>query len=626
MRKLFVVRKTMVATLLLGALIASTSVQGETSKISSIKVEQDKGGSSSFIISKSGVMDIQDFTMENPPRLVLDFVGATHELTRTEFAGDGKIVTKVRTSQFSNEPDRVARVVFDLTRQAKYKIVEDGELVTVSFFTGGAAPAQQPNSKVRVMESSAAATMSVADPVVADPVTPTPKPTATPPTSAAVAYTEAPQESTSPAPAETPAEKPVSWTKTPQAASDAVKPAKPNYQPYAANTGLVKNETITIDVQDADVQTVLHSLSEFSGTNIISGPEVEGTVTAHLNNMPWRQAMEVILKAHGFDYREEYGVIRVSTIEKLTKEELELEAAARQKDELLPLETRIINVNFANAGEVADALKEMLSARGSMETESGANALIVTDISKNIDKIASMVTELDRKIRQVEIHAKLVDVDFEATREIGVRWELLNLSASGVSAVGDAIVDARLAKPTTSLRVGTVQSWGEVQAIIDMLEKENKADIISNPRIVTADNREASILVGKEIPLIVSDEAGNPITELTKIGIILRVTPHVNSDNTITLDLHPEVSDLAAQATVQGGVVIVLSEADTRVVVGDGETAVIGGLIQEVESKLENGVPLLKDIPILGGLFKLQSDTTKKRELVIFVTPRIIET
>ncbi|MEJ2719743.1 MAG: AMIN domain-containing protein [bacterium] len=625
MRKLFAVRKTMVATLLIGVLIASTAVQGETSKVSSLRVERDQSGSSSFIISKSGTMDLQDFTMEDPPRLVLDFVGATHELSTSEFEGDGDFVRKVRTSQFSDEPDLVTRIVFDLTKDADYKVVDQGELVTVRFFNKTST--EEPKNR-RVMESSAAA--GFADPL---PLDAAPKPQTAP--AAPVMFTEAPQESTAPD-AETTAsdepgattggDKPITWIKDAPAAAASAVPAQPSFQPYAANAGLIKNETITIDVQDADVQTVLHSLSEFSGTNIISGPEVEGKITAHLSNMPWRQAMEVILKSHGFGYREEYGVIRVSTIDKLTKEELELQAAERQKDELLPLETRIINVSFANADEMAEALGEMLSQRGSMETERGANALVVTDISKNIDKIAAMVADLDRKIRQVEIHAKLVDVDFDATREIGVRWDLLNLSASGVNAVGDAVVDARSASPTATLRVGTVQSWGQAQAVIDMLERENKADIISNPRIVTADNREASILVGKEIPLIVADEAGNPITELTKIGIILRVTPHVNSDRTITLDLHPEVSDLAAQATVQGGVVIVLSEADTRVVVGDGETAVIGGLIQEVESKLENGVPLLKDIPFLGGLFRLKSDTTKKRELVIFVTPRIIET
>jgi type II secretory pathway component GspD/PulD (secretin) len=260
-----------------------------------------------------------------------------------------------------------------------------------------------------------------------------------------------------------------------------------------------------------------------------------------------------------------------------------------------------------------------------MEVEKGNNALIVTDIQRVVDKIATMVADLDRKIKQVEIVAKLVDVDFEATREMGIRWDALNLNVSGVDAVGEAIVDARLSQTVGQFRVGTIQSWGQLQATIDLLEKEQKADIISNPRIVTADNREASILVGKEIPLIVSDEAGNPITELTKVGIVLRVTPHVNSDNTVTMDLHPEVSELSAQATVQGGVIISLSEADTRVVVTDGETAVIGGLVNEVESSLENGIPGLMNLPLIGGLFKQSSKTHKKRELIIFVTPRIIE-
>jgi type IV pilus assembly protein PilQ len=413
---------------------------------------------------------------------------------------------------------------------------------------------------------------------------------------------------------------------TPEPERPMLVPHAATLQTYSAGAGLVANRNITIDVQEADVQTVIRCFSEFSGTNIVAGPEVDGKVTAHLKDVPWRQAMDIILRSHGFGYREEYGMIRVSTLDKLTKEELEVQAAERKRDDLLPLETRIIPLSFAKASEMRDAMKDIISQRGSIQVQAGVNALIVNDIAKNVDKVAAMVTELDRKIRQVEIVAKLVDVDYDATREMGVRWDLLNLSSKNLNAVGDLALDARSAAPVGTFRVGTVQSWGEVQSIIDMLEKENKANIISNPRIVTAENREASIMVGKEIPLIVADEAGNPITELTKIGIILRVTPHVNLDNTITLDLHPEVSDLAAQATVQGGVVIVMSEADTRVVVGDGETAVIGGLISETVNRLESGVPILKNIPVFGGLFRLTSENKKKRELIIFVTPRIVNT
>jgi type IV pilus assembly protein PilQ len=198
----------------------------------------------------------------------------------------------------------------------------------------------------------------------------------------------------------------------------------------------------------------------------------------------------------------------------------------------------------------------------------------------------------------------------------------LNLQASNVA--GDITTGQNVLTPFAQLRVGTVQSWGDVNAIMQALEKDEKANIISNPRISTADNQEARIMVGKEIPLIVSDEAGNPITELKKIGVILRVTPHVNADGTITMDLHPELSDLAQQATVQGGVIITLQEADTRVVVRDGETAVIGGLISDVESSLRSGVPVLKDVPLLGPLFRYESKTRSKRELVIFVTPKVV--
>jgi len=160
---------------------------------------------------------------------------------------------------------------------------------------------------------------------------------------------------------------------------------------------------------------------------------------------------------------------------------------------------------------------------------------------------------------------------------------------------------------------------------VEALETSNKAHLISNPIITTTDNREASILVGQKIPLIVSDEAGNAITQLTTVGIQMNVTPHINQDNQITLDIHNEVSDLSSQATVQGGVIINTSEADTRVLVENGETAIIAGLIRQIDGKLNSGVPVLMDIPLLGGLFKHSTNTKVSRELVIFVTPYIVD-
>jgi type IV pilus assembly protein PilQ len=649
MRRIFAVRNTVVAVLLTGVFLTGATVQGENSRVSDLKVERDSNGSPSFVISKSGAVQVREFRMQEPPRLVVDLVGAVYGMSTPVMDGDGVYVDRVRSSQFTTSPELVTRVVFDLKGTPDYRLQTRDDCVTVAF-SGAQVSAETPT---RSLMESAFETPPVRPMIAGNKsaqAAPAPETAADRP----AASVEAKSSVARPAPrqaspvAEAPSPKPlraddtddtpmlISWDMS-GAAEESDEPAqepapRPMVAPqastlptFAAGAGLVANKNITIDVQEADVQTVIRSFSEFSGINIIAGPEVEGEVTAHLKNVPWRHAMDIILKSHGFGYREEYGMIRVSTIDQLTKEELEVQAAERQRDDLLPLETRIIALSFANATEIKDALKDILSQRGSIQVEQGVNSLIVNDIGKNIEKIAAMVADLDRKLRQVEIVAKLVDVDFDATREIGVRWDLLNLAAQDVNAVGDFTLDARSANPVGTFRVGSVQSWGEVQAIIDMLEKENKANIISNPRIVTADNREASILVGKEIPLIVSDEAGNPITELTKIGIILRVTPHVNLDNTITLDLHPEVSDLSAQATVQGGVVIVMSEADTRVVVGNGETAVIGGLISEAENRLESGVPFLKDLPLLGGLFRLTSENNKKRELVIFVTPKLIE-
>jgi len=382
------------------------------------------------------------------------------------------------------------------------------------------------------------------------------------------------------------------------------------------------NQPLTIDVQGADIKTVLRSISEFSGVNIVAAPDVEGPVVIHLKNVPWKEALDSILRSQGYGWRDDYGIIRVAPIEQLQEDEVKAVTVDRKKEENASLSTRVIKLNYLNAREVKNAMAKVTSPRGTVEAETGTNSVIVAEVPARIDRIVQMIIDMDQKLRQVEIVAKMVDVDHKYTRELGVSWSALNLQSGAFA--GDIVSGQRVLAPFSTVRVGTVQSWGDVTAIVDALEKDNKANIVSNPKITTADNKEASILVGKEIPLIVSDEAGNPITELKKIGVILRVTPHVNSDGTITMDLHPELSDLASEATVQGGVIINLQEADTRVVVKDGETAVIGGLISDVESLSRNGVPILKDMPLLGPLFRYESKAVQKRELLIFVTPKIV--
>lgn len=382
---------------------------------------------------------------------------------------------------------------------------------------------------------------------------------------------------------------------------------------------------MSLDVQGADVNTVLRSLSEFSGKNIVASKEVKGQVTMRLRNVPWRHALDILLRAQSLGMVEKGQTIVVSNIETLRKEELERRTADRAQEELLPLETRILPISYANSEEMAKAVEKTLTKRGHIEVDKRTNSLLVTDIAERLDQCEGMVRSLDTRTPQVEIVARLVDVDVSATRDLGVKWGLHNVDVldAGVSENFD-VNAADVTAPAGSVRIGTVKPFGSIEATLQALETQNKANIISNPRITTVNNREASVVVGKQIPLIVQDFAGNAVTQMTTIGIKLSVTPHINVGNKITMDVHPEVSDLAAQATVQGGIIINTTMADTRVMVNDGETAVIGGLIRSNESTTKRGIPILMDIPLLGNLFRSSSTTNAKRELLIFVTPKIL--
>jgi type IV pilus assembly protein PilQ len=382
---------------------------------------------------------------------------------------------------------------------------------------------------------------------------------------------------------------------------------------------------ISIDVQGAEIETVLRSLAEFSGKNIVASKEVKGTVTLRLRNVPWRAALDIVLRTQALGMIDNGQSIVISNLETLRKEELERRTAERTQEELLPLYTRIIPVSYANAEEMSKAVEKTLTKRGHIEVDKRTNALLVTDIDDRLSQAESMIRSLDTRTPQVEIVARLVDVDRSASRSLGIEWTLNNLDlgdAGAHEAVG--VTPGNVPSPAGTVKFGTVKGFGSIEATLTALETQNKANIISNPRITTVNNREASVVVGQQIPLIVQDFAGNAVTQMTTIGIKLSVTPHINVGNKITMDVHPEVSDLSSQATVQGGIIINTTMADTRVMVNDGETAVIGGLIRSNESDTYRGVPVLMDIPLLGNLFKSSTKVKQKRELLIFLTPKIL--
>ena len=379
--------------------------------------------------------------------------------------------------------------------------------------------------------------------------------------------------------------------------------------PYRGSGG-----NISLNVEEADIRTVLRSISAFSGMNIVAGSKVEGPVTVLLNDVPWRQALDNILQMNDFVAVEDQGIIRVTTLE-------DIQNAVRNEK----LETGIFQIKYARAVDLRDVIQKLLTERGKTVADIRANTLIVTDIPANIETAREIIQNLDRQMNQVLIEAKIVEVDTKALRQVGIDWSLGNLDNPLQPTKAGAEVNLGVNDQTGTFTFGRLQKGMALEAIVKTLEEEGKAEVLSQPSVLISDNETATIISGKQIPINTLDQAGNIITKFYDIAVKLRVTPHINPNNQVLMDLRPEVSDLSGEATVTGGVIILTSQIETKLLVDNGETVVIGGVIRSKKDDVERRVPLLHAIPLIGRIFTYNSSIHEKSELLIFVTPRVVE-
>ena len=304
-------------------------------------------------------------------------------------------------------------------------------------------------------------------------------------------------------------------------------------------------------------------------------------------------------------------------LSELYSSELEMQKYLQDKENLIQLEHRIINVDHAPAEEIQRALASVISDRGRIDIDTRTNSLIVTDVPENLDLVAEIVKELDQETPQITISAKLFEVDSKSLFEMGIDWSVMREGRTGEQSTTGGVSEA-----IGTFTYSTMKDDINLDALLSTMVSDNKAEILAHPEITTLDNKQATILMGQEIPLKVLDEAGNVITELTQVGTQLTVTPHVTAENTILMELQPERSSY--EVDPGAGVVINTQKAQTSVVVRNGQTAVIGGLTTQDTKTLDKGLPLLKDIPLLGHLFKYTREEVVKTDLVIFVTPHIV--
>jgi type IV pilus secretin PilQ/predicted competence protein len=381
-----------------------------------------------------------------------------------------------------------------------------------------------------------------------------------------------------------------------------------------------------LQFQSADVHAVLTFLADYGGVNVVVAPEVKGTVTIKLNDVNWRTAMNIIGRTYNLAVMDEAeGYIRVLPAEDYRKEVTEVEKHNKEQRELVDLQTKIVKISNSTSDDVVKAVKSLMSARGIANSDARSNSIILQEVPSNMQKVLDYIADLDKPARQIKISTQILEISAKDIQELGVNWSGSGTytTESGRSYPQEvAVTPGSPASPAGHYEVTALQHGWSVNAFVEAVVNSNKGKIVAHPEITTVDNKQAKIQLGAKIPVKQFDEAGNVVIKFEEVGTILIVTPHITAENQIIMYLKPERS---SYEEAQFGVVINTSNAETNVIVANGQTAVIGGLTTEDELNAEVGVPILKDIPLIGQLFKYTNKRVETRDLVIFVTPTIVD-
>jgi type IV pilus assembly protein PilQ len=591
-------------------------------------------GRAEVVVAVDGSVDVDDFSLASPPRIVLDLRGA-------KLAAAGRLydriarggITNVRVAQYR---DNIVRLVIDLDGQHSYTVNRTLNEVHVVL---------DPNGTTKTSFTAWSASARNAD-------------------SFDAAADAAPSDR----------------------ASDTPRHSTVMLTSHDRSTAMSSQPKITVTYQDTDIKDVIAGFAVFSGRTIVAGKGVTGTVSAEVRDQPWDVALRAILSSQGYAAKEDAdGIISVDSYENIAKQ---------QATE--PVQTRIISVNYARASSLVSTVKSLLSkdcpagaagpngvasgaeckTRGDVSADSGTNRLLVTDVPSRLEEIANYVKDLDVRTPQVSIKTKIILVDRTNIQDIGVSYDLgdngtffnklvqrtdpstfkpidsngdgvpdavvgtpfpsntqvINIGGNSLAAISNAT--QRVVDPALSLIFSTALGKFNLTAFLDGLQEVRLSDVEAEPSIVTLDNREAQILSGEETPIRIVDlgslsqggasTAPRATVQFKETGIILKVTPHITNNRKILMTLHAERSQLQPAAS-DLGYTFLKQSADNELLVGDGETAVIGGLTTTQVQQSKSGIPLLVDLPFIGKLFGETRTQEDKTDLLILVTPHIVD-
>ncbi len=592
-------------------------------------------------VRADGRIDYQDFFLGNPDRLVVDLKDVTTRAARRVLDVNQGPVVKVRVAQFSAANPRVARLVADLSSRAPYRIVDAADGLKIIFGEGSpAAPAAHASLKPAVAPPPALVLASAPVSAPRSVVTSAPTREPLPPASALTPPLAAPQDAGS-----------LAGTST---LDDRALGGKKTY------TG----HPITMDFKDGDLQDIFRLFADISGLNVVVNPGVSGKVTLKLNEVPWDQALDLILKTNGLGYSLEDNVIRIARLSDLQKEEQDKRKFQEEKELAGELVSWRKPLSYHRAEEVAPTiLKAVLSSRGTVILDKRSNMIIITDLPERIEKARDLLADLDKATPQVEIEARIVVTTRNFTRDIGVQWGFLNRQTPQFANTTDrgfpnAIILNGQGTPSTAglradqgtlaseagigtegrgyavnlpagafnsslgISLGNVLGSFNLDAALTALERQGRGRLLSSPKVTTQNNQEAEIKQGVQIPI--QTIANNTVSVLFKDAVLtLKVTPQITSAGTVLLRLEVENNSPDFSRSINNIPPINTQAAKTNVLVADGATTVIGGIYQSNEQVALNQTPFFSKIPVLGHLFKNRLVTSANNELLLFITPRI---
>jgi type IV pilus assembly protein PilQ len=612
--------------------LAGTAIRdGEVRGVSVVPA----AGKVEVVIDLQGAAQVSDFTLANPARLVIDLQGA--RLTAPAALYDGTNRGGVRNVRYAQFKPDVVRVVIDLDVLKDYQVERVGGQVRVRIGT----------------ERTAFAAWSSGSAVVA---------------SAAPRRVAEREPAREVAPAVTGGPETAARVTTPtMGRSLSIEEYLAVHRRDAAQSQAPR---ITVQWDNASIEDVIAGFAAFSGRTIILAKGITGNVTAEVKNQPWDLALNAVLESQGLAVQTLPGGI----LNVVSKVEL------ARADSTVPITTRLVRVNYAKATSLVPSVASILTKRGVAVADSTSNSLVITEVSSRIDDVVEFVKGLDLRTPQVSIQAKIIFVDRTDVEELGVKYDLgsttqffnrliqrpdprsaepvdtdldgvpdalvptdnfpsneniVALGGNSLSALGNA--SQEVVNPALDLIFSTAIGNFDLTAFVQALQRVELADIQAEPTITTLDNRQAEILVGDRVPIRVIDVSsagaggaagGTNVPRATvqfqQTGINLRVTPHVTANRQILMEVHAERSNVRP-AAVDIGFTFQTQQADNQILVSDGETAVIGGLTVTEVTVTKSGIPFLVDLPILGKLFGFTSQTENRRDLLILITPHIID-